>query len=85
MVRPRRRARVRPVRRPLRSPAPPRAAVICAFTPREHAALAEMQQHLRLPTIADALNLGVWHLARHLDLDLPIDLFAIGCPRESYL
>ena len=84
MVRPRR-ARVRASRRPRRSSAPPCVAVTVTvtFTPRERAALAEMQRHLGLATIADALGLGVWHLARHLDLDLPIDLFAIGSLREA--
>jgi hypothetical protein len=76
---------VRPSRRPRRPPAPPCVTVTVAFTPRERAALTEMQRHLGLPTIADALGLGVWHLARHLDLDLPIDLFAIGSLREAYV
>lgn len=48
------------------------------FTARELDAIATLQQQFGLATVADAIALGLWHLARHADLPIAPDLFRIG-------
>jgi hypothetical protein len=51
--------------------------VTCPLTGEEWAAVAELGTRAGLTSEADLVRLGLWHVARHLDLDIPLSVFEL--------